>query len=436
MPELFPFDNYEIGLLVIGVIMILAALIPQLVLKRRSTFGFIQIGFGALLFFFIPYEILNPLTENNRWLWEKMTEFVVIVSLFGAGIKIDEPLSWKYWKTPFRLIAVLMPLTIAAMALTGYYLIGLPLASALLLGAVIAPTDPVLAADIQVGPPQQKPEGSEEHVQFPLTAEAGVNDGFAFPFTYLAVGFAVYGGFEWDWFGHWLAVEFFYKIIVGVAVGIVLGYGLNELVYRYPRDKPLSKNNMGCISVAIILLSYGASELVGGYGFLAVFAAGITFRRQAREHDYNNVLHEFSENLEHTLMSIVLILLGGLTIAVFPYLTWPCVAAGLLLLFLFRPLFGYLSLLGSTHHPTRERIAIGFFGVRGLGSVYYLAYAFGHETFAMAEELWATVLFTIVVSTVIHGLGAPPIMHRLDREIEIEEAMEDEHPGRQDVQPA
>ena len=407
MPELFPFDNYEIGLGVIGIIMLIAAFVPQILLKRRSTFAFVQLGLGALLFAFIPHDILNPFTEDHRWLWEKGTEFVVIVSLLGAGLKIDEPFSWKYWRTPLRLIYLLMPLTILFTALTGHYIIGLPVASAILLGAVIAPTDPVLAADIQVSAPT---EGEGEHVKFPLTAEAGINDGFAFPFTYLAVGFAAYGAFEWGWFGKWFAIEFVYKILVGVGVGVVLGWLLNKFVFKYPREKPLSAESMGCVAIAILFTTYGLAEIVGGYGFLAVFSGAFVFRKLAEKDHYNMVLHEFSENLEHTVMSILLVFLGGLTISVFPFLTWECVVAGLLLLFVIRPVLGYLSLLGCTEHPPRERLAIGFFGVRGLGSVYYLAYAFGHEPFGMGEEIWATVLFVICVSSVVHGLGAIPVM--------------------------
>jgi sodium/hydrogen antiporter len=146
------------------------------------------IGIGIILVWtpFSPVTWVNPL--ENRYLTERLTEFAVIIALMGAGLKLDRPVSWRGWETSWRLVGIAMPLTIAGITLLGWTVLGLGVASALLLGAALSPTDPVLASDIQVGPPHSD---YEDEVRFALTSEAGLNDGAAFPFVHLAVALAV-----------------------------------------------------------------------------------------------------------------------------------------------------------------------------------------------------------------------------------------------------
>ena len=189
-------ENYNLILLFLGLAFLIGAFFPVLPRKLSISLPMIQITFGALLgYFFMGLPRINPL--NYGVPIEKVTEVVVLISLVGCGIKLDSPLNWKTWQPTLRLLVIVMPVGIAAMALMGHYIFGLSMAAAILLGAVLAPTDPVLAASIQVGPPNS--ERQEDVTRFTLTSEAGLNDGLAFSFVYFAVavckGGALHPGF-------------------------------------------------------------------------------------------------------------------------------------------------------------------------------------------------------------------------------------------------
>ena len=182
-----------------------------------------------------------------------------------------------------------MPLCIAAVALLGWGLAGLPLSAALLLGAALAPTDPVLAGDLQVDGPGK---GDTHGVRFTLTAEAGLNDGLAFPFVYLAIAVASLGLADPSWLGSWLLRDGLYRIAAGVAVGAGVGWLLARLVYRAPHDKPVASTGLACVALCVFLIAYGAAELAGGYGFIAAFVSAVVLRGAAHDHDYNGVLFD------------------------------------------------------------------------------------------------------------------------------------------------
>jgi NhaP-type Na+/H+ or K+/H+ antiporter len=291
-------------------------------------------------------------------------------------------------------------------------MLGFVPATALLLGAVLAPTDPVLASDVQVGPPGEE---EEDEVRFALTSEAGLNDGLAFPFTNAAIaalGAATLG----DWVGGWFLEDVLLKLFVGVLVGWLVGRGLAFAAFRLPKASGrLAESAEGFVAVAATLLAYGLGELLHGYGFLSVFVAAVTLRDYERGHDYHQVLHEFAESTERLLMAGMLVLLGGAVVGgVLEPLTLQGAAFGVFLVLVLRPLSGAVALLGIKR-PTRERAAIAFFGIRGLGSAYYLAHALQEADFGHAEELWAIVTFVILISAVLHGVTATPVMQRLEQ---------------------
>jgi NhaP-type Na+/H+ or K+/H+ antiporter len=313
-----------------------------------------------------------------------------------------------------------MPLTIAGVALLGWWLAGLVPASAVLLGAVLAPTDPVLASEVQVGQPQVGDEAQEEaeeepEVRFALTAEAGLNDGLAFPFANAALVMVVYGSHPANWLGRWLLIELLYKIAAGALIGVVLGGILGRWIVGLKAPTSLAKAMIGLGAVAATLLAYGMAELVGGYGFIAVFVAAVSMRNYERHHTYHEVLHQTSEIVERTLTALILVLLGGALVrGVLDELTPAGVAVVLLLLFVIRPAAGMLGLLGSGRLDRPERAAVSFFGIRGIGSIYYLAHALGEESFVAGAELWSLVVFAVLVSVVVHGIAAAPVMSRLE----------------------
>jgi sodium/hydrogen antiporter len=194
---------YIILITIFGAVVLLTAWLPTLLKSVPFSLPMACISLGAVLSLLPVVNIANLNPLESRVYTERITEFVLIISLMGAGLKLDRPVGWQRWAVTWRLLGISMPLTIAAIAALGWGLLGLGLASAILLGAALAPTDPVLASDIQVGPPNTE---EEDEVRFALTSEAGLNDGLSFPFVNLAIAIAVYQGTAESWFQNWFLI--------------------------------------------------------------------------------------------------------------------------------------------------------------------------------------------------------------------------------------
>jgi NhaP-type Na+/H+ or K+/H+ antiporter len=399
---MFDFSSYHMLLAAFGAVVILAYWLPRFVSGREPAASSLLIGIGFVVFTWIPGRPLaiDPIALPQPW--ERVSELCVTIGLFGVGLRIDKLSSRQRWVATARLLAIAMPLTIAGIAIAGWLVAGMTLAGALLLAAVLAPTDPVLAGDVQVGPPL---EGGEHPVRFALTTEAGLNDGLAFPFVHLALAIAVSAGVTGEMLGEWFWRDVVYRIALGVGSGIAIGWLLGKVLFRWPGENALANTDSGVIALAGVLATYGLTELAEGYGFIAAFVTGLALRRQESHHAFHAQLHHFTESIEHTLTAILLIALGAALSTLLPALSWAGVAIGAGLIFIVRPVSGWLSLAG-TMPRNRERAVVAFYGVRGIGSIYYLAYAGSHTELVNEAQLWATVAFTIVLSTVVHGFTA------------------------------
>jgi len=404
-------DPYVLTLAFVGAAILGAAVLPMLLAGRPLSFPIIYVALGMAVFA-LPLRLptADPLAEGD--VVERMTELAVIVSLMGAGLKIDRTIGWASWRTTRRLLVLAMPLTIVGVAILGWWAAGLAPAAALLLGAVLAPTDPVLAADVQVGPPGGE---AEDEVRFGLTSEAGLNDGLAFPFTNAAIAMAAAGSAGvGSWLGGWVLDDVLLKLGIGLTVGLAGGRAVGAVLFRLPTTRRIAESTEGFVSLATTLLVYGVAELCHGYGFVAVFVAAYVLRHHERDHEYHEVLHASSESIERLVSAALLVLLGGAVVdgALAP-LTLRGAALGLAVVLLVRPIAGWLALLRTTM-PQSERWALAFFGIRGIGSVYYLAQALNEAEFADADQLWAIVAFVILVSVLVHGVSAAPLMKRVD----------------------
>jgi NhaP-type Na+/H+ or K+/H+ antiporter len=398
----FGLAPYHVGLTAVGASIILAFWLPRYFSSREPAASALLILAGIVVFTFVPEmpRAIDP--RRAPKVWEYTSELAVIVALFGTGLRIDNLTSYRRWKPTIRLLLVAMPLTILAVALLGFWLAGLTLAGSILLGAVLAPTDPVLAGDVQVGPPT---EGGEHPVRFALTTEAGLNDGLAFPFVYLGLIVAAEGFSASGIAVEWFARDVVYRIAVGTASGAFVGWLLGKILFSLPSANPLAMTASGGLALAGVLLCYGATELIEGYGFIAAFVAGLTLRRAEEGHAFHSRLHNFSEAIEHALTALLLLFLGGALPLLWSELDWQHVAIALALIFIIRPLTGWISLARTDLHG-RERLVVAAYGVRGIGSIYYLGYATSHFAFVNEGQLWATIALSILISTVVHGLTA------------------------------
>lgn len=406
------FDPYILFLLGLGFISLLIAWLPLALKELPLSLAIICVGIGAAIF---GSGVLSFDPSPRTWdtVTERLTEMVVIVALMGAGLKLDRPLGWGRWNTTWRLLAIAMPLTILGIWWLGVNALGFTLPVALLFAASLAPTDPVLASDVQTGPPRT---GEENEVRFGLTSEAGLNDGLAFPFVNLALVFAAAAG-SWPTAGElgiWLAEDVVWKIAAGAGVGWLVGRALGWWTFHTPRTR-LSGTGDGIVALGATLTAYAVTELAHGYGFLAVFVAALALRSAERDHEYNEELHDFAEQIERLLMMLVLVLFGGAVVTgLFASLTWTDVGVALLILLVVRPAAGMASLIGC-RYSMRDRVLLSFLGIRGIGTFYYLAYGINHGDFGVSDRLWGVAGLVVLLSIVIHGMTSTPLMRLIDR---------------------
>lgn len=375
--------------------------------------------------------------KRDARLLERVTEVAVIVCLFAAGLKLRARPAAARWIPPIRLATASMAVTVGLIALAGVYLLGLPAGAAVLLGAILAPTDPVLAADVQVADAFDR-----DRVRFALTGEAGLNDGTAFPFVMLGLG--LMGLHDLGANGlRWVAVDVAWAAITGLAVGAVLGTAVGELVLFLRRHHREATGLDEFLALGLIALAYAAALLIHAYGFLAVFAAGYALRRVEARATGDRPSEEaqalpvggpagelavhpekapaflahavlnFAEQAGRVLEVAVVVAVGSmLSPAV---LSWDAALLVAILFVVARPVAVWVGLVGSGVVGLQRRL-VGWFGVRGVGSVYYLAFAvtqgFGGPDAGRVAQL---VLAAVAASVIAHGVSVTPLMNLYSR---------------------
>jgi NhaP-type Na+/H+ or K+/H+ antiporter len=371
-------------------------------------------------------------------LLERLTEIAVIVSLFAAGLKMRLPLNQPRWGVPIRLASISMVITVAMIAAAGVWLLNLPLGVAIVLGAVLAPTDPVLASDVQMEHPADR-----DRLRFGLTGEAGLNDGTAFPFVMLGLAMMdLHEIGESGW--RWVAVDLVWAIVGGLAIGAVCGTVVARLVLYLRKTHKEAVGLDEFLSLGLLATAYGLALLAHSYGFLAAFAAGVAMRQVESHQSSGDPPHEalasaaaeghkhevatdpekapaymaaavlgFNEQLERICEVAIVLLVGGMLTD--DYRRSEAIWFVPLLFLLIRPVSVYLGLLGTKLDRT-QRGLVAWFGVRGVGSIYYLMYALEHGVSGESAKLLTGLTLSVVAaSVVLHGVSVTPLMRLYER---------------------
>ncbi|MEN8130174.1 MAG: cation:proton antiporter [Pseudomonadota bacterium] len=427
--------NFAIWALIIGVLLI-AMVLSGTLLKRlplSTAILYLAVGFALGP---AGLAILTPHPLDHSALLERIAEVAVLISLFSVGLKLGLPLSNRHWLLPLRLAFVSMTLTVVLIATVGVIGLGLPLGAAILLGAILAPTDPVLASAVQV-----ESSGDRDRLRFSLIGEGGLNDGTAFPFVMLGLGLLGLhdlGTAGW----RWLVVDLFWATAGGLLIGGALGALVGRLVVYLRTRHQESVGLDEFLALGLIALAYGVAVLAHTYGFLAVFAAGLALQRvkeqsgmihlsnlggteqlegqsdnepaaHATHADYASAylmqaVRGFNDQIERIGELAVVLVVGALL----PFSRISASALGLLavLFILIRPASVWLGLLGAPISRD-QRVLIAWFGIRGIGSIYYLMYAIHHGLpRPLAEQFMAITLAAVTLSIVLHGISVRPIM--------------------------
>ena len=434
-------EAFNLGFTLLGLLLIAmtfgGSFIQRLPLSAAMLYLLAGVAIGPL-----GLGLLSLNVFDNKVLLERLTEIAVLISLFTAGMKLDAPFRDRRWRIPVQLASVSMVITVAAITAIGFWGLGLPLGAAVLLGAILAPTDPVLASDVQVSNP-----GDRDRLRFGLTGEGGLNDGTAFPFVMLGLG--LLGLHELgNGFWRWWTVD----VLWAVVGGLVIGYGLGLLVgrvilfLRHHHKEALGSDEF--IALGLIALSYGVALLCVTYGFLAVFAAGLALRRidgdskyaqppenpqeialdietaaltpapeaipnpQAPAPQMMKAVQRFNSQLEHFVEVAIVMALGILLVTV----TFDSAMLWFvpLLFLVVRPVAVTIGLIGCGIKPAQLRL-MGWFGIRGIGSLYYLLYAINHGVEpVLADQLLSITAAVVVASIVAHGVSVTPLMQRYE----------------------
>lgn len=403
--------RYALGMLFLGFALAVAVVALSHEHERAFSAAVFYVGLGALAaggLVLLGVKPFDPVRDHT--LLERLAELALVVAVFSSGISVERSVRRRSWVSIVVLLAVVMPLTIAAVAAIGAWGMGLSLGAALLLGAVVAPTDPVLAGDVGLGPPGSEEQGEP---RLSLHTEAGINDGLASPFVLLGVFVAARGGT--GWLGEWVLADVIYGVGVAALLGGLAG-SLAAAGLARARDRDLFSRDLdGFTAIALVLAVYGATEAVGAYGLLAVFAAGFAFRRGEDPSELNVRLHHGVDVAGTFLELVVLLLLGSML--TLDGLSMPGVAGWLLalaLIFVIRPVLVFLT-SGRRFLPVRERAFLAFFGVRGVAALFYAAVVVQSGALARMEEsvvVWTTIA-CVVLSIVVHGVTATPLTRRL-----------------------
>ena len=426
--------TFTILYLLAGLLFITMALAGSVLKRLPLTASLLYLVIGVLIG---PrgFDVIDVDPLRTSLLIERLTEVAVVVSLFTAGLKLR--IDWRdvRWRVPLRLATISMLATVLLVAIVGVVALDMSLGAAILLGAVLAPTDPVLASDVQVSDPQD-----QDRLRIGLTGEAGLNDGTAFPFVMLGLG--LLGHHELGTLGwRWVAIDVLWAVPIGLLCGAVFGTVIGHLVLYLRRTHQLALGLEDFLTLGLIALSYGAAILLHSYGFLAVFAAGLALRRVEQqligdeldevtqemsvglENERDIATHEktapvylattmlrFNEQLERVGEVAVVVFVGALLFAV--DVPWSAVWFVPLLLLVIRPLSVWIGLRGEPIAPSQARL-IGWFGIRGIGSIYYLMYAIQHGLQSpLGRPLTGLVLVTVAVSVLVHGVSVTPLMRR------------------------
>ena len=400
------------ALLLLGGVLVLLALAEQRVRPWpiSPALIYLLIGWGAATWLGAPgVEVLVQHAPSGVF----VTELAVLVSLFAVGLRLLLPPTFKAWRVALLLAGPGMVVTIVLAMLAAHWVLDLPWPAALLLASVLAPTDPVLASDVQI-------ESSDDRdaVRLSLTAEGGLNDGAALPGVMLALGLlglhAVgQGGATWWW------ADFIWPLaggaLIGGALGSLIGLALKQLLAH---GDPVWRDEL--IYAGVVVLSYGLARALNASSFVVAFAAGTTLllplrtalAGSAAEH-LTERLHAFGARIERLIEAALVLAVGAALAGV--GMGWHELGFALLLLFVVRPA-SVIAVVRRTHMPLAQRRLVGWFGIRGIGSLFYLVFALEHGVSgSLAQTLTSATLACVALSIVLHGVSATPLMRAYKR---------------------
>ena len=431
-------NAFFLGCIIFGALLIAKTMGSSFIARLPISTAMVYLAAG-LAIGPMGWDLLDLDAFENTLLIERLAEVALLISLFTVGMKFELKKKDIRWRIPVQLATVSMVITVGLITAAGVWLLDLPLGAAVLLGGILAPTDPVLASDVQMADPTDR-----DRLRLGLTGEGGLNDGTAFPFVMLGLG--LLGLHELgDNLWRWWAVDVLWAVIGGLGIGYALGTVVGRaIIYLRTRHREALGSDE-FIALGLIALTYGIALQCLTYGFLAVFAAGVALRRiddpktsifplvdpapepspgpdlstenaratgaQAPAHMMRQV-ERFNSQLDSFAEVCMVLVIGVLLVSVEFDARFLWFVP--LLFLIIRPISVTIGLLGTDAKPGQRRL-MAWFGIRGIGSLYYLMYAINHGLErSLAEQLLSITLAVVVTSVVAHGISVTPLMNRYE----------------------
>jgi NhaP-type Na+/H+ or K+/H+ antiporter len=414
--------EFSIWLIAIGVLLVVIHTSSNVVARLPLSPAIVYFLFGMALGPW-GFDLLHLDPARHPLLIERLCELAVLISLFATGSNLGSTLRGRHWSVPLRLASIAMVVTIAAVAALAYWALDMSTGAAIILAAALAPTDPVLAGDVQVSDARDR-----DRLRFGLTGEAGLNDGAAFPFVLLGMGLLSFhdlGSGTWRWW----AIDLAWAVAGGLAIGAVLGLALGRLVLHRLRTGTNETGPDAFLGLGLMAVAYGIAVTVNAYGFLAVFAAAVALQWTVTESGNSETtqhgtsapmprpsdralaiasLQRFNSDLESLFEFGVVIMLGVLfTVVPIP---WEALGLAIVLFFVIRPAAVFVA-LQRTQLERVQRSLAAWFGIRGVGSIYYAMFALNHGwTGVDADRMLGIVLGVVAASIFLHGISVTPLM--------------------------
>jgi NhaP-type Na+/H+ or K+/H+ antiporter len=416
--------------LFVGALLVTMVLAGTLLERLPLSSAMVYLALGWLLGPSMA-DVLRPDPRVNTALLQLLAEVGLLISLFAVGLRLGVPLRDRRWRLPLRLAFASMAAMVAMVTAIGVWLLDLPLGAAVLLGAILSPTDPVLASDVrsEAGP-------DPDRIGFSLAGEGGLNDGAAFPFVMLGLGLLGLHDLG-SGAARWWAIDLLWAPVGGLVMGGLLGTATGRLVVylRSRHDEAVGLD--GFLGLGLVGLAYGIAQISLASGFLAVFAAGLALQRVrerprpdtrplpaaagSKGHSYETLathshhasatmrasVQLFNARLEK-LAELALVLVVGAMLAYARPM--PAVWWFVPLLLVLRPLSVLAATVGEGLAAPQHAM-IGWFGIRGIGSVFYLLFALQQGVDGSAADALVTLtLWSVAASIVAHGISAQPMM--------------------------
>lgn len=427
-------DTFTRGCIIVGSLLIAKTLGGSFIARLPLSAAMLYLAVGVAIGPW-GWGLLKLDAFKNTVLLERLAEVALLISLFTVGMKFELKKKDSRWRIPVQLATLSMVITVGLITAAGVWLLNLPLGAAVLLGGILAPTDPVLASDVQMADTTDR-----DRLRLGLTVEGGLNDGTAFAFVMLGLGLlGLHDLGENLW--RWWAIDVVWAVAGGLAIGYVLGAWVGRAIIYLRTQHHEALGSDEFIALGLIALTYGVALLCTTYGFLAVFAAGVALRRtddhkaaapqapmtapqvdqsaenalatgiQAPAHMMRQV-ERFNSQLD-SFAELAMVLVVGMLLAIARFraeVLWFVP----LLFFVIRPVAVAIGLCGTDAKPAQRRL-MAWFGIRGIGSLYYLLFAINHGVAVpLAQQLLSITLAVIVASVVAHGISVTPLMKRYE----------------------